>query len=238
MSRPKAILFDLDNTLYDFTATWTQATYPLVQELIEAHHKEEIPVPELWGIFERINRVIFSHVDHGHLPGRLGRQLRWELLGAVLNIPIDPHEMNSRHLDAMMFCIPFEETSLVIPTLAQSYPLGIVTNGPEDLLNRRLTAIGLDSYFPAQCRISAERAGFFKPHPEIFQKALTALGVAPQDALYIGDSWEYDVLGAYNAHIPCLWFNPYHRPCPTPQMVLQEIHTLSDLLHSQWIPLP
>ncbi|WP_053961025.1 HAD family hydrolase [Sulfobacillus thermosulfidooxidans] len=238
MSRPKAILFDLDNTLYDFTATWTQATYPLVHDLLQTHGKQDIPLPELWGIFERINRVIFSHVDHGHLPGRLGRQLRWELLGAVLNIPLDADEMNLRHLDAMMFCVPFEDTFSVISTLAQSYPLGIVTNGPEDLLNRRLKAIGLDLYFPDQCRISAERAGFFKPHPAIFQTALSTLAVAPQDALYIGDYWEYDVLGAYNAHIPCLWFNPYHRPCPAPGIILQEIYTLSDLLHSLWIPLP
>lgn len=238
MHGPKVILFDLDNTLYDFSATWTQATFPIIQDLLHGNGHSRDEAETLWPIFERINRVIFWHVDHGECPAAVGRQLRWELLGALVDVPIDFDAVYTRHLHAMMSCVPFPDAQLVIHTLSQHYQLGIVTNGPEDLITKRLEAIGLDHYFPPSARISGERAGALKPQPAIFHKALTALHSEAQDALYIGDSWDYDVIGASNAHIPCIWFNPQHRDCPDPRLIVQEIASLGDLLRSQWITVP
>jgi FMN phosphatase YigB (HAD superfamily) len=43
--------------------------------------------------------------------------------------------------------------------------------------------------------------GIEKPDPRIFQAALQALRVAPEEALYVGDLYEVDVLGAQSAGI-------------------------------------
>jgi putative hydrolase of the HAD superfamily len=40
-----------------------------------------------------------------------------------------------------------------------------------------------------------------KPDPRIFRAALDALGVAPEEALYVGDLYEVDVVGARAAGI-------------------------------------
>jgi putative hydrolase of the HAD superfamily len=58
--------------------------------------------------------------------------------------------------------------------------------------------LGLLPYFSA-CRFAAVDAGYLKPHPAIFQTALNCLGVSPQEAVFVGDNMDADVVGAQNA---------------------------------------
>jgi putative hydrolase of the HAD superfamily len=44
-------------------------------------------------------------------------------------------------------------------------------------------------------------AGCNKPHPGIFQQVLSQMGVPAEGALYVGDSYQHDVVGARNAGI-------------------------------------
>ena len=44
--------------------------------------------------------------------------------------------------------------------------------------------------------IDSALVGVEKPDPAIFRAALEALGVAPEEALYVGDLYEVDVVGA------------------------------------------
>jgi putative hydrolase of the HAD superfamily len=43
--------------------------------------------------------------------------------------------------------------------------------------------------------VTSARAGARKPHPVIYEASLSALGVAPSEVLFVGDSWEPDVRG-------------------------------------------
>lgn len=52
--------------------------------------------------------------------------------------------------------------------------------------------------------ITADMVGFYKPHKEIFEKALSVSGCAAEDVLHIGDSYTSDVLGARAAGIRSL----------------------------------
>ena len=58
---------------------------------------------------------------------------------------------------------------------------------------RRSTAAGLRDYFDVV--VDSALVGVEKPDPAIFQAALDALGVAPEEALYVGDLYEVDVVG-------------------------------------------
>lgn len=46
---------------------------------------------------------------------------------------------------------------------------------------------------------TSARVGFQKPQPEIFERALAAVGVAPRDALHVGDNLSADIAGARRA---------------------------------------
>jgi putative hydrolase of the HAD superfamily len=70
-------------------------------------------------------------------------------------------------------------------------PMGALSDFPT---SRKLELLGLSGYFGAQ--FSSESTGFLKPAPEPFLALASALGVDPNDMLYVGNSHAYDVEGA------------------------------------------
>lgn len=93
----------------------------------------------------------------------------------------------------------------VKPTLAglASYRTGVVSNADVDHLEAALRRNGLA--FPVV--VSSESARCYKPEPEIFFDALGRIGCRPQDALYVGDSQEDDIVGARRAGLKIAWLN-------------------------------
>ena len=74
--------------------------------------------------------------------------------------------------------------------------LGVISNMGREL-GALLEHLGLANRLDAW--MSSEEAGVAKPHAAIFQAALRKAGVKPDRALFVGDSYESDVLGAQNA---------------------------------------
>jgi HAD superfamily hydrolase (TIGR01509 family) len=81
---------------------------------------------------------------------------------------------------------------------AAGFRLGVVSNS-DGRAEQALEAAGLRALFDVV--IDSAVVGIEKPDPRIFQAALEALGVAPEETLYIGDLYEVDVLGARAAGI-------------------------------------
>jgi len=95
--------------------------------------------------------------------------------------------------DAATFPV-FPEVPAALATLSSGeYVLGIVSNWGWCLpyICRQL---GLAKYF--DFILASSRAGCAKPHPGIFQRAVAIAGVAPAQALHVGDSIYADVNGA------------------------------------------
>ena len=87
----------------------------------------------------------------------------------------------------------------------RGYALGLVTNrvfsGPG--YQQELDGHGLTALFDAMA-VSCEM-GYMKPHPKIFEHALDALGVAPGEAVMVGDSLRADVGGARALGMITVW---------------------------------
>lgn len=76
--------------------------------------------------------------------------------------------------------------------------LGVVSNS-DGRVEDALKAAGLRQYFDVV--VDSGLLGVEKPDPRIFHAALAALGVQPEEALYVGDLFEVDVVGARAAGI-------------------------------------
>jgi putative hydrolase of the HAD superfamily len=89
----------------------------------------------------------------------------------------------------------FELFEDVLPVLKELRRAGlriaVVSNGIRDL-NAFVAHHGLD----VDAIVDSRSHGRVKPHPTIFEAALAALAVAPEDAVMVGDSLEEDVEGA------------------------------------------
>lgn len=74
--------------------------------------------------------------------------------------------------------------------------LGLISNVEQDM-TETLTRLGLPSWL--EIIVTSQDASASKPRPEIFQEALRRAGAQPPEAIYIGDQYQVDVIGANGA---------------------------------------
>jgi HAD superfamily hydrolase (TIGR01549 family) len=88
----------------------------------------------------------------------------------------------------------------LLEEVGDKYRLGLLSNftyGP--VIHKSLKKIGIDRHFDAV--IVSEEVGWRKPSPVIYQDMLLRLGVAADEALFIGDSPLEDIKGALDMDI-------------------------------------
>jgi putative hydrolase of the HAD superfamily len=118
----------------------------------------------------------------------------------------------------------FEDALEVVPRLAGSYKLGLISNGSSKI--QKLQIAEFFSY-----SVYAREVGHEKPAPEIFHVAAEVAGCGDGEMLCVGDGQYTDILGAKNAGIEMVWINRAREELlqgiPRPD---HEIHDLRDLL--------
>jgi len=104
--------------------------------------------------------------------------------------------------------------------------LGIVTNCSGELGQLAAARTGADF----AVIVTAERAGFYKPHPQPYQMALDALGVASERCLFVAGS-PYDLFGTRRLDLPTYWHDRVGLAVPAGAPVpLRREKTLTPLL--------
>jgi putative hydrolase of the HAD superfamily len=105
--------------------------------------------------------------------------------------------------------------------------LGVVSNS-DGRVAGALAAAGLIDCFDAV--IDSALAGVEKPDPRIFLTALEALGVAPAEALYLGDLPDVDIDGARSAGLAAVMIVPRGIEAPAGVPVVNSVAELADRL--------
>lgn len=104
----------------------------------------------------------------------------------------------------------------VLEHLQTTYRLGLISDAQWVFTEPEIEIADLARFFPV--RILSSRLGVRKPDPRPFLDALRALGVAPEAAVYVGDSPPRDLAGARSAGIRCVLFRgecvPYNGLVP------------------------
>jgi len=77
------------------------------------------------------------------------------------------------------------------------FKLGIITGGYTEDIEQILPSVGMETFFDV-C-VGVNTTGKRKPHPKAFEHALRQLNIKPQEAVFVGDNFEADYLGAKNA---------------------------------------
>ena len=130
-----------------------------------------------------------------------GRYRPYEALvrDAAAEIGLSP-ELGDRLVARYGELSPWPEVSEVLSKLQGTTRLGVVTNCSEALgrLAANRTGIGFDTV------VTAEQAGFYKPHPRPYLLALEELDVAAADTLFVAGS-AYDLFGAAAVGMPVFW---------------------------------
>ena len=100
----------------------------------------------------------------------------------------------------------FPEVPAVLRRLRERYAVGLVSDAQWVFTEPELAITGLRDLF--EVRVLSSRCGYKKPDPRLFARALAALHVAPEQALYVGDNPARDLVGARRAGLRCVLFRP------------------------------
>ncbi|MFC4666243.1 YjjG family noncanonical pyrimidine nucleotidase [Falsiporphyromonas endometrii] len=100
----------------------------------------------------------------------------------------------------------------VLEYLHNRYKIVVVSNGFREVQDAKLRNSGLAPF--VDFMVLSEDVGINKPHKMIFDRALSTCRGRRAETVMIGDSWDADIVGAHNAKIPSVWFNPYKLNMP------------------------
>jgi HAD superfamily hydrolase (TIGR01509 family) len=113
------------------------------------------------------------------------------------------------------------------------YGIALVSNFDHGATARQvLRTGGVGEHF--DCIVISQEHGWRKPHPRIFTDTLTALGVEPQEALFVGDSPHDDIVGAKGVGMDIVWVNAQDAALPAdipaPDYTVRAIPELQQML--------
>ncbi len=196
---PKAILFDLDDTLWPIAPVILQAEQSLHQWL--GTHAPAVADRFSIENLRQARLALLATKPEFHLD--LGALRRAGLLSAFEEAGenIDKVEQAMIHFFAARNAvIPYDDVIPGLLRLKGRVLIGSVSNGNADL-----QAIGLSHHFKVS--VAASQVGCAKPDAAIFHAACAQLGVDPADAVYVGDDVLLDIKGAQEAGLRAVWLN-------------------------------
>ncbi|MEU7612700.1 HAD family hydrolase [Micromonospora sp. NPDC049204] len=118
---------------------------------------------------------------------------------------------------------PFPDVPAALATLRSRYALGFATNG-----NSRAERCGLTGEFAFE--VYAHQNGLpKKPAPDFYAAVVAAAGVPAGQIVYVGDSWEHDVVAPRRAGLRSVWLNRHGLPRPHGHPPDAEVSSLADL---------
>ena len=115
--------------------------------------------------------------------------------------------LDKAHQVRHLWCEPDTEASRVLLGLQRAgLRIAAISNTEDGRVNESLALAELASHF--EFLIDSHHVGCSKPDAAIFRLALDQLGLKPQQAAYVGDSYGYDVVGAQRAGLNPIFLDP------------------------------
>ncbi|RZA34796.1 MAG: HAD family hydrolase [Lysobacteraceae bacterium] len=196
---PKAVLFDLDDTLWPIAPVILEA-----EQILFAWLRTHAPrVAQQFSIDTLRQARLELLARRPEFQLDLGALRRAGLIAAFEQAGEDSAKVEramTEFFAARNAVIPYDDVLPGLLRLKGRMRIGSVTNGNADL-----QTIGLARHFDVS--VAAPSFGVAKPDPRIFLEACTLLGVAPHEAVYVGDDLLLDVGGARRAGLRAVWMN-------------------------------
>ena len=205
----KYIIFDADDTLFDFQKAEGNAK-SRINEVLQTH---ALDLDAFWNRFNRVAPALFHQFADKSITREQYRIRRFAdvLQGTHGRICELTSELNQIYIQEITHKIElFEDAIPLLKVLgAKEIEAVILTNGPSDSQRAKFKTVGLSRYI--QNIYIGEEIGFFKPHREAFDYVLRDLGAANSEVSMVGDSIEDDIHGAQRAGIKAVLIDRRNR---------------------------
>ena len=202
----RTIFFDLDNTLFDHSRA-EEATLKLLMKG-KPDVFSHIEPDEFVRVYDKYNTLLWKQMQQNEVSAAELKILRFKLTCDAFNLgSLNYQEMSEQYLriySGQVFIIPgmFD----ILNYLKPKYDLGVLSNGFARVQENKLSKMKITHYF--KYRVYSQDVGAMKPSRIIFEKAMEMTKDAPEEIVYIGDSYENDIIGAKSVHWHTILFSP------------------------------
>ncbi|MFT5193698.1 MAG: putative hydrolase of the HAD superfamily [Cellvibrionaceae bacterium] len=215
----KAVIFDLDDTLIDWSGLQVSYRELFAPSYKKIHHHltgQGFKLPsaeEMIQIAMECVRAEWDEKKKTFAGANFGDALQATLQRC--GVPADQINllelMKAYDWKPAPGVEPYPDTHEVLTHLkANGYKIGLITNAFQPMWMRdpELEAYDLLKYLDA--RITSGDTRFMKPHPAIYWRMLGLLDLMPEDCVFVGDRPAHDVQGAHNVGMIGIMIDPPH----------------------------
>lgn len=206
-----AVLFDVDDTLYDQTAPFFEAYKSYFGK------NPQIPAEKIYPVTRKYSDEVYSRAMAGEITmedlyiyrgvkafEEFGIRITEETAMEFQKVYAD--RQSHIHLSPLM-----EEILEFCSVRAKA---GIITNGPSGHQWNKIRSLGVERWIPAEYIFVSGDVGYEKPDRRIFETAARNMGADVQEFWFVGDSYPLDMEGAMNAGWNTIWLNRRNRKMP------------------------
>lgn len=184
----KAIVFDVDGTLYpQWRIFYSSLPYFLLHRKL---------VASFWKARKKIRKMDNLPVSDWSL-----YQKQAELVSTSLKMSLQETQavidkkIYQKWERTFRFVKPYRNVDAVLKELRlEGYKLAVMSDVP---IGKKLQYFGLEGYW--DLIMTSEESEYLKPHKAPFQLLAKRLEMNPDEILYVGNSFEYDAVGAKEA---------------------------------------
>lgn len=229
-----AIYFDLDNTLFSHESAFKKSICFCLDMLFKQNQiTNRINSETVFAIFKKNCDRYWDDYEKGYITSKEYRRVRFlktmECLG--LNYPInvadDFHECYYEIVDDFSEVYP-GVPKMLDQLLNKHISLGIITNGSTSTQISKIKKMKLDKWFSSNTIYISQAINVAKPDKQIFDIAKKNLE-ARESFLFIGDSWEHDVIGAIEAGWEAVYLNTRAQAPTTDHKPFAICNTITEL---------
>jgi len=202
----RIVIFDLDGTLRESHPHFMDALYGCLQDMDMDVDSSKWRMAERWvhAYWAQSPELLSDVQEYG------SEQIWNRFLSRLMALVGHPHADNMEVVqfgDRMK--IRFQPVSVLTPgtmevlTTLQAHhiPLAVLSNREKPFVEE-LEELGISTFF--DFALAAGEIGVWKPQSGIFQAALDRAGVTQEQAVYIGDNYYADIIGARNAGLDAI----------------------------------
>jgi putative hydrolase of the HAD superfamily len=223
----KHLFFDLDHTLWDFDKNSAFAFDAIFKErgfAISLQDFLNIYIPRnqhYWKLYQ-VNQISHEELRYFRLKDVFDA-LKFEVSDAII------HQLSEDYINYLPeYNHLFDGAIEILDYLKPNYKLHIITNGFASVQTKKLHNSKIGHYFDTIT--NSEMAGVKKPHPTIFDFALSLANALKEESLMIGDSYEADIIGAQEAGIEAIFFNEQNIEVENQVLQIKHLLDLKNIL--------
>ena len=191
MTKINNLIFDLDNTLYDFSIIWEKSNKQVYEYL---KYDRIASYEEFFKHYKAINNMLVDEVLKGNMKLSEIRNTRLKLTLEKFGIILTEEDCKFYYEKQFKFILesikPNKEVNQWIRRLNKKYKMILLTNGKSCEQRSKIEKLGLGNIF--KLYISGE-THISKPKVEAFINVLEKENIVASETMMIGDSLHHDI---------------------------------------------